>query len=167
MQCWNWNSDSQFRAPPIIIQTFFIDRRNFFVGVKYEFENAQFGFAQQGNPIAGKRTEETTVNKFSADPGSDEWNTGTCEELFEIPGDVTVKTSVGLQRTAAGLNHLVLQNGPAQSHLFQSSKDAKEDALYPFLLVNNHQLIMSIRKLRQEGWLDLFWNFFTKDESAV
>ena len=42
------------------------------MGVKYEFEIAQFGFAWQENPSGVKRTKQTTMNeKFSADSGSD------------------------------------------------------------------------------------------------
>lgn len=65
------------------------------MGVKYEFETVQFGFAWQGNPTAIKRIEETTVNTFSADTGSDEWNAGICGELFQIPGEVAVKNISG------------------------------------------------------------------------
>lgn len=82
--------------------------------VKYEFEIAPFGFARQGHPTRVKRTEETTLNeKFSADTGSDEWNPGMYEELFQIPSDVMVKTSVELKRSPAGPNQLFSQNRPA------------------------------------------------------
>lgn len=37
------------------------------------------------------------------------------------PGDVMVKIQMGLKRTAAGPNQLFFQNGPVQSHLFQTN----------------------------------------------
>ena len=88
-----WPSGSQFRVPPNITQSFFINRMSFFLmEVKYVFEIAQFGFAQQRNSSRVKRTEQTTmIEKLSADTGSDQWNIGIYEEQFQLPSEVMMK----------------------------------------------------------------------------